>query len=80
MLKSIIDKHLVELLEKQNKILEEILIEPYGSVKYEALKLHMNVLDLKITFIKELIKIKKEMLRNERRKSKIIRPWQSWGS
>lgn len=58
MLKSIIDKHLVELLEKQNKILEEILIEPYGSVRYEVLKLHMTVLDLKIIMMRGIFKIK----------------------
>lgn len=51
-------RHLQELVERQREIIDEILIQPYGSVKYEALKLHMNVLDLKITFIKELFKIK----------------------
>lgn len=46
--------HLQELTERQREIMEEILIEPYGSLRYEVLKLHMSVLNLKITLIREL--------------------------
>ena len=51
-------RYLQELIERQREIIDEMLIEPYGSLRYVTLKLHMNVLDLKIIFIKELFKIK----------------------
>lgn len=57
MLKDLIDKHLIELLERENEILEEILIEPCGTTRYEILKLHMSILDLRITIVKEIFKI-----------------------
>ena len=57
MLKDLMYKHLIELLEKQNVILEEVLITPYGTIRYEVLKLHVSILDLRITIIKELFKI-----------------------
>lgn len=57
MLKDLIDKHLIELIERQNEILEEILIEPYRTTRYEILKLHMSILDLRITIVKEIFKI-----------------------
>lgn len=50
-------RHLQELVEKQREIIDEILIEPYGSLSYDFLKLHMYILDLKITLIKELFRI-----------------------
>lgn len=50
--------HLQEITERQREIMEEILIEPYGSLIYEILKLHMNILELRITIIKELFRIK----------------------
>lgn len=35
----------------------EMSIEPYGSLRYEVLKLHIYILDLRITLIKELFRI-----------------------
>lgn len=57
MLKDLIDKHLIELIEIQNEILEEILITPCGTTRYEILKLHLAILDLRITIVKEMLKI-----------------------
>lgn len=51
-------RHLQEILERQRQIIDEILIEPYGSIRYNGLKLYMNILELKITLIKELFRIK----------------------
>lgn len=50
--------HLLQLVEKQREVIDEILIEPYGSVRYEVLKLHMTVLDLKIIMMRGIFKIK----------------------
>ena len=50
--------HLQEITERQREIMEEILIVTYGSIIYEILKLHMNILELRITIIKELFRIK----------------------
>ena len=44
------------IFEKKN-LLEEIIIEPYGTTRYEALKLHSVVLELKIDIIKGILKI-----------------------
>ena len=55
---NIILRHLSELNTRQREIIDEILIEPYGTTRYEILRLHLAILDLKITLIKEIFKIK----------------------
>ena len=44
------------IFEKKN-LLEEMIIEPYGTTRYEVLKLHSVVLELKIGIIKNILKI-----------------------
>lgn len=51
-------EYLIDIAIKQNEIIQEILIEPYGTTRYEILKLHLAILELKINLIKEVFKIK----------------------
>ena len=45
------------LIIEEKELLEEIIIEPYGTTRYEVLKLHSVVLELKIGIIKNILKI-----------------------
>jgi hypothetical protein len=57
-IKDTIVNHLLELVGRQEEIMEEILVEPYGTTRYEILRLHLIVLELRVTVIKELFRIK----------------------
>ena len=47
-------KYLHKLLHEQKELIQEMLIEPYGTIRYEILKLHLAILDLKINLLKEI--------------------------
>ena len=51
-------EYLYKFLYEQGEIIDEILTEPYGTTRYEILRLHLAILDLKINLIKEIFKIK----------------------
>ena len=45
------------LIIEEKELLEEIITEPYGTTRYEVLKLHSVVLVLKIDVIKSILKV-----------------------
>lgn len=49
--------YLYSLLLEENKILKEMLIEPYGTLRYNVLKFHGAILTFKITIVKNILKI-----------------------
>lgn len=52
-----ITDYLNELLEEEKEILKEIITEPYGTTRYDVLKLHSVVLELKISIVKSVLKV-----------------------
>ena len=54
---NVLSKHLKYVIYEQNKVLIEMLIEPYGTTRYNILKLHLAILDLRIVLIREIFRI-----------------------
>ena len=52
-----LSNYLYSLLLEENKILKEMLIESYGTTRYDVLKLHSVVLELKISIVKSVLKV-----------------------
>lgn len=49
-------RYLEKIIYEESEMLNEILIEPYGTARYEILKLHLVILGLKVDLIKEIFK------------------------
>ena len=48
--------YLYKLLKERKDLLREIILEPYGTLRYDVLKLHSAILELKIDIVKSILK------------------------
>lgn len=49
--------YLNDLSIEEKEVLEEMIIEHYGTTRYDILKLHSVILELKISIVKGILKI-----------------------